>query len=358
MSTKQRIYVGTYTDQGTPSEGIYLFEFDPATAKLESLGGVGQAANPSFLALSADGRFLYTVDELAEFEGQNGGAMTAFAVERSTGKLTFLNTEPTHAQHPCHVCLDPSGRWAFASNYSGGSLSILPVEADGRLGVVGSLIQNHGHGIHKQQNSAHVHSTLFDPTGRYLLVSDLGIDRILIYDFDASTGKPHAHSPSEIRTDAGAGPRHMTFHPNGHWFYQINELNGSVGVYAFDAAHGTFAHLQTISTLPAGFHGENNSADIHVSASGKFLYASNRGYDSIAVFAIDAQTGQLSLVEWVTENIHWPRNFALDATGEYLLVANQHNSTIATFRIDAATGRLTSAGEVTSVPFPVCVLPV
>jgi 6-phosphogluconolactonase len=355
---KQRFYVGTKTDQATPSEGIYLYEFDPATARLESLGAVAQTANPTFMTLSADHRFLYSVNELSEFEGQNGGGVSAFAVDSASGKLTLLNSQPTHGQHPCHILLDQTGRWAFASNYTGGSLTIFPVEADGRLGAASSVMQHQGHSIHSHQDAPHVHSTLFDPTHHYLLVSDLGIDQILIYDFDAATGKPHVHDPAVIRTDAGAGPRHMTFHPNGHFFYQINELNGSVGAYRFDSAHGTFTHLQTISTLPSSFHEENAGADIHITPSGKFLYASNRGYDSIAVYMIDAETGYLSLVEWVTENINWPRNFALNRTGEYVLVGNQHNSTIAIFRINAQTGRLTPAGEIVPVPFPVCVLPV
>jgi len=355
---KQRIYIGTYTDQATPSEGIYLYEFDPATAKLDLLGAVGKADDPGFLTLSADGRFLYTINELTQFKGQDGGGVTAFAVDRATGKLTFLNDQPTHGKHPCHITLDPSGRWALVANYSSGSLSIFPVQADGRLGPASSVIQNQGHGPRPEQEAAHVHSTLFDPTGRYLLVSDLGIDQILIYDFDASTGKPHAHNPAAIHTDAGAGPRHMTFHPNKRWFYQVNELNGSVGAYAFDANQGSFTHLHTVSTLPADFHDHVNSADIHITPNGKFLYASTRGYDSIAVFAIDQQTGHLSRVELITENINWPRNFAIDGTGEYLLVANQHNNTVVTFRIDATTGRLTQVGDIIQVPFPVCVLPV
>ena len=217
---------------------------------------------------------------------------------------------------------------------------------------------DHGSSVHSHQDAPHVHSTLFDPTQCYLLVSDLGIDQILIYGFDASTGKPHAHDPAAIHTDAGAGPRHMAFHPNGHFFYQINELNGSVGTYRFESARGAFTHLQTISTLPSSFHEENAGADLHIASSGRFLYVSNRGYDSIVVYAIDAETGHLTLVEYVTENIVWPRNFALDRTGEYLLVANQHASTIATFRVDAQTGQLTPTGEIVQVPFPVCVLPV
>jgi 6-phosphogluconolactonase len=347
---KQRLYVGTYTDRKTPSEGIYLCEFDPAAASLAILGAT-QSENPSFLALSADRRFLYAVNETSEFEGIPGGGVSAYAVDAESGALTLLNAQPTHGDHPCHILIDASGGWAFVSNYSGGSLTVLPILPDGTLGAP-SVIQHHGSGLDKErQASAHVHSTLFDPLGR-LLVADLGMDAVVIYQFDPVSGT--LTPDGAIPMTPGMGPRHMAFTPDGHFFYVIGELNGTVAAFSFDPASGQYEPIQTIPTLPPE-HSFKECADLHVAPDGKFLYGSNRGkHDSIVGYGIDPISGQLALVGYFPTGGAAPRNFGFDLSGEFVLAANQQSDSITVFRADAG-GRLVSTGQSLTIPVPVCV---
>jgi 6-phosphogluconolactonase len=344
---KQRVYVGTYSQKEPASRGIYLYEFDSDSGAL-SLIDAFASVDPSFLTTSADRRFLYAVNELNEFAGKPGGGVSAYAVD-AAGRLSFLNTQPTHGAHPCHITIDPSGKWALVSNYSGGNLTILPIGADGRLGE--PKVTQHGKG-------AHVHSAIFDPTGQLVLVADLGLDQIFVYRFNAATGAVTPHQQASLRAAKGAGPRHQTFDPSGKTLYCINELDSTVSVYRFDAASLRFEPVQTISSVPEGYQGQKWSADIHVSPDGKYLYASNRAHNSIVQFAIDGASGKLTQPQWVSSGGEIPRNFAFDLSGTYVLAANQDSSLIMPFKVDGATGKLTPTGQGVGVPFPVCVMPV
>lgn len=347
---KQRLYVGTYTDRPSHSDGIYLCEFDPATARLTILGTT-PCLNPSFVILSADRRFLYAANEVGDFQGTTGGGVSVFAVDPLSGALTFLNAQPTYGADPCHLLLDPSGRWLFAANYTGGSLAVLPVQPDGRLGAA-SVVQHHGSGPNRErQDAAHVHSSLFDPLGR-LLVADLGLDKVFVYAFDAASGQLTSGAPLSV--PAGMGPRHMAFHPSGRFFYVIGELDGTVAAYRFEA-DGAFSLIQTIATLPPE-HSFKECADLHVAPSGQFLYGSNRGgHNSIAGYAIDAASGQLTLIDYFPSGGVKPRNFGFDRTGQFVLAANETSDNIVVLRIDAASGRLLPTGEQLALPVPVCV---
>ena len=348
---KQRVYVGTYTDRSSHSDGIYLCEFDPAVPKLEIVGAT-PCLNPSFVILSADHRFLYAANEVGEFEGTRGGGVSAFAVDAASGALTFLNAQPTRGADPCHLLIDPSGRWLFVSNYSGGSLTVLPIQPDGSLGAASVVLQHRGSGPNKErQDAAHVHSSLFDPLGR-VLVADLGLDKVFVYDFDPASGQLTSAAPLVVAP--GMGPRHMAFDPGGRFFYVIGELNSTVAAYALAAASGEFTLVQTIPMLPPD-HAFNEAADLHVAPSGKFLYGSNRGgHNSIVGYAIDALSGQLTLIGHFPTGGAMPRNFGFDRTGQYLLAANQESDSIAIFRADAASGRLITTGASLRIPVPVC----
>lgn len=344
---KQRVYVGTYSTREPASRGIYLYEFDSESGAL-SLIDAFASVDPSFLTISADGHFLYATNELGEFNGTNGGAVSAYAVD-AAGKLSLLNAQPTYGAHPCHITIDPSGKWALVSNYSGGNLTVFPIADDGRLGE--PKVTQHGEG-------AHVHSAIFDPTGQLVLVADLGLDRIFVYRFDAATGNVTPHEQPWLQEAKGAGPRHTTFAPDGKTLYCINELDSTVSVYRFDAGSLRFEAVQTVAGTPDSYAGQKWSADIHVSKDGRWLYGSNRAHNTIVQFTIDAATGALSSPAWVPSGGEIPRNFAIDGTGGYLLVANQESGLIAPFSVDSATGKLTPTGQNVGLPFPVCVLPV
>lgn len=358
--TKQLLAIGTYTHQKgeSRSEGIFTYEFDDATGLLTQLTATQTPPNPSFLAIAPNRRFLYAVNEIGEYEGQHGGAICAYALDAATGELTFLNAQSTRGLDPCYISLDSTGTWAFVANYSGGSIATFQINDDGTLNPAACFIQHEGstNVDPSRQEQAHAHSILLDPTEKYALVADLGKDAVLVYQFDATSGQLTPHNTPEIPAAPGAGPRHIGFHPNGRYFYVINELNSTVSAYAYDAGTGTFTALQTISAIPEGA-ARSMAADLHISADGKFLYTSNRweGSDSIAVFALDASSGRLTLEEIVKTGGLTPRNFAFDLTETYLFAENQESSTVVTFRRDAETGRLTQTGQVTNVPSPVCI---
>jgi 6-phosphogluconolactonase len=348
--TTQRVYIGTYTQQGKSNrpEAIYRYELDASSGALHSLSAVKDIKNPSFLTFSQDYHFCYAVSE------GDGGQLNAFSVDATSGDLTFINQQPTQGSAPCYISVDAAGRWALVANYSSGSMAVFPINADGSLSPASTLIQNHGRGPNaKRQDGPHAHCAIFDPNEAYILLTDLGIDQIRVFRFDADSGHLTAQPPAAAVP--GAGPRHLEFHPNGRWLYNTNELNSTVAAYTFDTDSGLLQAFQTISMLPDDFNGENIAADIHIDAAGRFLYASNRGHDSIAVFAIDADNGYLSLVEIVASGGRTPRNFAFDLSNAFLLVANQDSNNVVTFSVDSEGGRLTTTGHVVSVPSPVCV---
>jgi 6-phosphogluconolactonase len=348
QSKQQYLLVGTYTSPGK-SEGIQVFRFDEKTAEAGRVTTV-ISNNPSFIAVSPDHKFVYAVHEIDR--SNIGGDISSFAFDRKSGNLNFINRQPTGGDHPCYVEVDRTGKWVFAGNYSGGSLSIFPVNSDGSLGSA-RLIQHQGSGKDPQrQEKAHVHCTSISPDNKWLFVPDLGIDKVMIYAFDAKNGSLSPGNQPFSASEPGAGPRHFTFHPNGRYAYLVEELTGHVVAYSYE--DGMLTSLQRISAVQdqPGYPG---SADIHVSPDGRFLYSSNRGdFNTIAVFSIDTGSGILTAIQNVSSLGKAPRNFNFDPSGNYLLVANQGSDEIVVFKRDNATGLLTDSGKRISVSQPVC----
>ncbi|MFZ0420507.1 MAG: lactonase family protein [Candidatus Sulfotelmatobacter sp.] len=350
------VYVGTYTEEGGTSKGIYAYRFDSSNAEMTSIGLVAQTTNPSFLAVHPNHHFLYAVNEVGNFKGQKSGGVSAFAIDPATGKLTLLNEVASGGADPCYITVDKTGKFVLVANYTGGSVSVFPIQPDGSLGAASAFVQHAGHGTNpKRQEGPHAHSIDLSPDNRFAIVDDLGLDETLVYKFDSGKGSLTPNDPPFAKADAGAGPRHFALSPNGKFGYVIDEMGDMVSVFSFDAAAGTLHSLQTISTIPQGFAGQNDDAEIVIHPSGKFLYASNRGHDSIAVFSIDPEKGTLTLVEYVPTKGQSPRNFEIDPTGKLLFAANEKSDNIVVFRIDAQTGRLTATGKVLDISHPVCV---
>ncbi len=346
------LYVGTYTDHG--SKGIYAYRFDSSTGKLTSLGLAAETAEPSFLAVGSSGRFLYSANEIANYDGQATGAVSAFAIQPETGKLSLLNQVSSRGEAPAHLTLDRTGKYALVSNYTTGSVAVFPVLKDGRLGEASAFVQHKGSSVNPQrQRGPHAHAIALSPDNRFAVVADLGLDQLLIYSFDAAKGTLGA-KPQIVRASAGAGPRHLVFSPDGRFLYVINELQSTVVAYSYNAAGGGLHELQTTSTLSKDSHGNNTAAEIDIDPSGKFLFASNRGDDGITVFAIDSHAGTLTQVETDPTGGKTPRSFAIDPTGSWLLAANQDSDNIAVFHIDHKNRHLTTTGEVQQVPSPTC----
>ena len=339
------LLAGTYT--GGKSKGIYVYDFNSANGEVTIVDSV-ITSNPSYLAVAPDQRFVYAVNE----DGNGDGKVSAFTFDKSNGKLSLLNQQPSLGDHPCYIAIDKTGKWIFVGNYSSGSLAALPVKEDGSIGEPEMFAVHKGRSINEQRQTApHVHATVLSPDNKYLFVPDLGIDRLVIYSFDPA-GK--LSRDSSMRLEDGAGPRHFDFHPNGKWAYLLNELSGTVTAY--DYRKGQLQPVQNISTLPADFTGKFTSADIHVSPDGKFLYASNRdASNTIAIFKVDAQSGKLSLAGHQSTLGKTPRNFSLDPTGNFLLVANQNSDEIVIFRVNKETGGLADTGQRVSVGKPVCI---
>jgi 6-phosphogluconolactonase len=348
QSRELTLYIGTYTE--TTSEGIYVYRMNSDTGELKMFSSI-KSENPSFLTLDRSKRFLYAVNEMKEFEGKASGAVSAYAID-ATGKLKFLNQQASRGADPCYVTVDRRRSSLLVANYTGGNLALLPIRGDGSLAPVTDLKQHEGKGIKEQQNGPHAHCIILDPSERYALAADLGIDKVMIYRFDPANRKLLPAKQPSVSLKAGAGPRHMALHPNGRFLYVINELDSTLTTLKYNA--GTLTTIDTVSTLPAGFSDVSYCADVHVSPSGKFLYGSNRGHNSIVVFALDASTGKPTLVEHVSTEGKWPRNFVVDPTGKFLLVANQHTDNVVVFNIDAQTGRLRPSGQASTVPIPVC----
>jgi 6-phosphogluconolactonase len=353
-------YVGTYTShqpfmQGR-ALGIYVCRLNRSSGVLELSDTTTNVPNPSFLALHPSRPFLYAVNELPEVDGRPGGAVSAFSIDPASGALQYLNRASTGGAAPCHLSVDRSGRFVLAANYGGGSVAVLPILDDGRVGPATAFVQHQGSSVNpRRQEGPHAHAIIVDLSNRFALACDLGIDKVLVYRFDPVNGTLAPNDPPWAQLQPGSGPRHLEFHPNGRYLYVINELGSTVTVFAWDGDRGALKELQTIPTLPEGFTGTNHCADIHVHPSGQFVYGSNRGHDSIVIYAVDAQYGTLTLVGHEPTQGRTPRNFALDPAGTFLFAANQATDTIVTFRIDAETGRLSATGHVVNVPSPVCV---
>lgn len=344
----RRVYVGTYT--GGESEGIYLLDFDTETGQIRPAGLATATKNPSFLALHPSEPVLYACSEL-----DGSGAVASFQIAPETGLLAPLNHQPAGGQGPCHVSVSPDGQLAAVANYGDGTVSVYPVEAGGALGASVAFFAHEGTGPNeKRQKGPHAHSANFDPTGRFLIVPDLGIDKLMIYRRDGATMAPN--DPPFAAAPPGGGPRHFAIHPTKPYAYAVNEMGNTVSAFRWDAKTGTLSPIGTVPTLPADFDGENTTADIEVHPSGRFVYASNRGHDSIAVFAVDEATGALTPRGQTKTGGMTPRNFTQDPAGKFLLAANQKSNDIFVFRIDQKTGALTPTGQRIEVPSPVCLV--
>ena len=352
-SDQYLVYVGTYT--GHDSQGIYGYRFDASTGHLTSLGLGAQRDNPSFLTVAPGRRFLYAVNEVDQYKGQPTGAVSAFSIDHATGKLSLLNQVSAHDPGPAYISIDRTGKYVFIANYPLGSVAVFPVLADGKLGAASDFVRHKGSSIDKKRQSGpHGHAIELSSDNHFAIAADLGLDQLIVYPFDARTGK--LGPPHVVKIKPGSGPRHITFSPDGKFVYLINEMGGTMTVFSYGAAQGKLKELQTVSTLHGGFKGENSTAEIAVHPSGKFVYGSNRGDDSIVVFAIDHATGRLTFVERVPTQGKTPRNFALDPSGRWLFAANQDSNSIVTFQVNQETGRLTPTGQAVRVPEPVCVV--
>lgn len=351
-SKAQQHYLITGTYTSGKSEGVYVYTFNSNDGIAKEISHV-KTSNPSFVAVSPNGQFVYSVQEDAAANGK-GGSITAFSFNKISGVLTYINQQPTGGDHPCYVAVDKTGRWVVAGNYSSGSLSVMPVQTNGALGPAGSIIQHEGSGPDKaRQNSPHVHCTIFSADNRYLFVPDLGIDKVMIYAFDEVTGKLTAAKQPFAQSAGGAGPRHICFNPTNTYAYLMEEMSGTV--VAFKYKNGRLTNRQRISSMPAADTSNAGSADIHVSPDGNFLYASNRANaNSIAIFKINKKNGKLSSVGHQSTLGKTPRNFNFDPTGNFLLVANQNSDEIVIFKVDKITGLLTDTQQRIKVGKPVC----
>ena len=345
------VYIGTYTEK-TASKGIYAFRFDDSSGALAPVGLVAETPSPSFLTASANGRFVYAVNELQTFGGEPSGSVTAFAVDPATAKLTQLNVQPTKGAGPCHLVLDKTGRYLAVANYSGGNYSLLPVTADGQLQPAAALVA----GQPAEGNAAKAlgHMVGFDADNKYLITADKGLNQMLVFRFDAKTGQLTPNNTPPVMLPPGSGPRHYAFHPKGQWLFTINEQGASITTFAWEPKTGTLTAKSSVPTRPADVK-TGSTAEIHVHPSGRFVYGSNRGHDSIAVFSVGSD-GALTLVEYEPTRGQTPRNFAIDPGGRWLIAGNQRSDTLAVFSIDQKTGALTPSGELTSAPSPVSIL--
>jgi len=345
------VFIGTYASPA--SKGIYVSRLDASTGALSTPTLAAEIRNPSFVAASADGRFLYAVSEVDAVAGKPGGGVAAYAIDKAAGTLKPLNTQSTVGGGPAHVSV--AGTMVFAANYGGGSVVAYRTQPDGSLQPPSSFVQHKGSSVNPdRQKGPHAHSINTDPANHYALTADLGLDKVLVYKIDAkSTLMPN--DPASVSLPGGSGPRHLDFSPNGRFAYLASEMKSNVTVFSWDATHGTLKEEQTISMLPEGFTGNSSAADIHVHPSGKFVYASNRGHDSIVIYAADPQTGKLTLVGHQSTEGKTPRNFGIDPSGSYLLAANQATDTVVAFKIDKTSGKLTPTGSTAHIAAPVCV---
>lgn len=346
------VYIGTYTRRGR-SQGIQVFAHDPQRGTLTHRSQVAEA-DPSFLAFDPQRNFLFATSEGLTTET---GAVVSFGIDPTTGGLTPLSRQPTHGGEPCHLCTDPTGRFLIVANHENGSVAVFPIQPNGALEPASDVRQHTGSGPGPTQTGPHAHHVTFDPNGERVLVTDKGIDQVVLYRLDTATGKLQPNDPPSGRIHAGAAPRHLAFAPNGRFAYVNGEADMTLAACSYDPSSGTLTELQSLSTLPPGASDSHwSTAEVEVSRSGAYVYVSNRGHDSIASFAIESGSGKLRSLGHVSTGGRNPRNFAIDPTGTRLYAANQDSDTIVHFDINPGTGALTPNGDVTAVGAPVCVL--
>lgn len=345
------VYFGTYTSGNNGSKGIYRSVLDTNTGELTAPVRVAEATNPSFLEIHTNGKYLYAVSESGR-----AGTVSAYAIDPDTKNLKLLNNQPSGGSGPCHVNIDHTGKNVLVTNYNSGSVSVIPIKSDGSLAEPSCFVQHEGSSVNPQrQKGPHAHSVNISPDDCFVFVADLGLDKIMIYRLDVDKGTITPNDPAFVKIKPGSGPRHFAFGIDGKYAYVINEMGGTIAAFAYESASGTLTEIQTISTLPDDFSGSNSCAEVRVHPNGRFLYGSNRGHDSIAVYHIDPANGKLTFVERERADIKTPRNFNIDPTGKFCLVANQGADSVVVFKIDQKTGTLESTGYKISIGKPVCV---
>jgi 6-phosphogluconolactonase len=348
------VYVGTYTGHG--SDGIYACRFNPENGDLRKIGLAAKTDNPSFIAIDRDGKFLYTVNELDSFENKPTGAVSVCAINRETGALNLRQQISSLGAAPAHLSLDKQGQYLMVANYNGGNVTVFPIERDGKLGPHSAFIQNTGSGINPdRQSGPHAHFIHVTNDNRFVMVADLGIDKVLVFRFNAKTGSLIPVSPGFAKFDPGSGPRHLAFTPSGKYVYVLNELTSTITSFSFDPATGMMEKGLTASTVSKNFSGKNTAAEIVADAKGKFLYVSNRGENNIGLFSINSNDGKLTPVEWISSGGMIPRNIVIDPTGNWLFAANQDSDNIVIFRIDQITGKLIQTSQTSGIDSPVCI---
>jgi 6-phosphogluconolactonase len=356
MSNKSRnpiVFIGTYTEhEGSQSKGIYIYRLNLSSGELTFQNETIGILNPSYLDIHPEKKFLYAVNEVQSFAGQDGGGVSAFSMDPTSGELELLNAQSSRGKDPCYISIEQTGQFALVTNYSSGNAAMLPIQADGRLGPATDVVWHSGSSVHpKRQTAPYAHSIVPDPTNRFAIVADLGADKLVIYEMDLEHGKLHKHA--EVKVKPGSGPRHSIFHPNGEYLYLFNELNSTLILFRYDSDAGHLEELQTISTLPPGYEGESLGADLHI--YGKYLYASNRKHDTIAWFLIDESSGQLAYEGEIPSGGKEPRGFAIDRSGSFLLAAHERSDNVVVFQIDPATGKPIKTGHEAKISQPVCV---
>ncbi len=348
------VYIGTYTQKD--SKGIYCYRLQTGSGQVTPIRLAAETSNPSFLAVDSSGRFLYAANEISNYQGQRSGSVSAFAIDPKSGALRLLNTVPSRGGGAVYVTVDRTGRNVLVSNYGGGSVAVLPVKEDGSLAEASAFVQHTGSsGDGQRPSRPRAHSINVSPDNRFAIAADLGLDQLLVYQFDAGKGSLAANTPAFFKTNPGAGPRSLAFHPDGKFAYALTEKQNTVIALAYDAEGGLLRELETISSLPPDFTATSYGSEVQVHPSGRYLYAANRLHDSIAVFAIDARRGTLTPFEWTSTQGKYPRHFGIDPSGSYLIAANQNSHNVVIFRIDAKTGRLTPTGQSLDVNAPACV---
>lgn len=353
------VYVGAATQESRDT-GISVYRLNAVSGALSPVQTVAGLLSPTFLALHPhypQRPFLYAVERQWTPEQREVGAVAALVIDPQTGALTLLNRVRSQGTSPCYVSVHPSGRYVFAAHFISGQVAAFPVGQDGSVGDATDVVQHQGCGPQPQrQQGPHAHFIAPDPSGTYVLACDLGIDKVLIYRLEPDSGRLRPNEVPYGQVASGEGPRHLAFHPHGRTVYVINEIGSSLSAFAYDGARGTLTHLQTLSTLPEGFTERNSCAQIAIHPSGRFVYGSNRGHDSVAVFAIDEETGRVRPIGHEPTRGKTPRNFNVDPTGTFLLAANQDSGTIVGFRLDGQAGTLSATGHVVETPRPVCIV--
>lgn len=355
------VYVGTFTETPANSKGIYYYwlrtEGNEASqnSTLMPLGVAAETPSPAFLTLDLKRRLLFCVNETNAPDGKTGGAVSAFAIDPGTGKLKFINAQPSMGARPCHLVLDKTGRNIIAANYNNGSVAVFPVAEDGRLGDATSVVQDTGSSINtNRQTGPHAHCVAISPDNKFAFVCDLGIDKVMIFKFDAAHGKLTPNDPPFVSIKPGSGPRHLVFRPDGKFAYLISEMALTITAFAYDARAGTLREIQTVSSLPRDYHGANTAAEIGIAPSGHFLFASNRGNETVVVFEIDRATGKLTWVEEQSTGGKTPRHFGIEPSGKHMVICNEDSNTLLVCRIEKDNGRLKPSGVFADAPAPVC----